>query len=214
MTYSSQKRDAFTLIEMIIAITVFTIFIGFAVSTYLTFHRADQDALTTRSMTMEGEAILSELSDAVRENKIDYAAYEVMSGGGGAFTGVGARGLTVPTLSIGDALNESMLYLVSADGEERRVYTWDSEEETLSVQYFDADGKSMAEPQVLHSESVKVSYVNFKIFPGRNPYENRTEDALQFQPMVGFSLEFTSEGRMDKELTFELQTTVTSRFYQ
>ena len=54
-----RQKAAFTLIEMIIAITVFTIFIGFAISAYLTFHRADQDALTNRSLLMESEAILN-----------------------------------------------------------------------------------------------------------------------------------------------------------
>ncbi len=182
-----QNREAFTLIEMIIAITVFTIFIGFTISTYLTFHRADQDALSTRSMVMEGQALLNELSDAMRENKIDYEAY---------------------------VEGEQSLYLISPDGTEKKVYTWDSEEETLSVQRFDGAGTVLTEEQVLHSESLAVSFVSFSVFPAENPYENRTEESIQYQPMVRFKLMFTTPGRMDEELSFELQTTVTSRFYQ
>ncbi|QQR55395.1 type II secretion system protein [Candidatus Peregrinibacteria bacterium] len=194
---SSRTRAAFTLIEMIIAITVFTIFIGFAISTYLVFHRSNQDALTQRSLLMEAEALLNEISDAARENRIDYVTYadqNVLGGEG--------------------ALEVETLYLVSPDGQERTVYSWDAEQEALSMQRLDALGNALTEAQVLHSENLTVSDVNFRIFPSQNPYENRSEDALQYQPMVTFTLNFSMPGRMDEEIQLELHTSVTSRFYQ
>lgn len=203
----SKSRPAFTLIEMLIAITVFTIFIGFAISTYLTFHRADQDALTQRSLIMDSEAILNQLSDAVRENKIDYEAY----GSGSSEDG---NPFSPSALTFTDALNEEALYLISADGEQKITYRWDADEETLSVQYFDADGTATTEEQVLHSEGLTVSDANFRVFPATNPYEDRTNDEIQYQPMVTFTLNFSMPGRVDPELTLELQTTVTSRYYQ
>lgn len=213
-----KNRDAFTLIEMIIAITVFTIFIGFAISAYLTFHRADQDALTSRSLLMDSEAILNELSDATRENKINYGAYASFSSGGSRTI---TRGFSLPTtfsatslsLSLGNELNEQSLYLISADGEEQTVYAWNADEQSLSVQRFDASGTALSDAQNLNSDGMAVTYVNFRIFPDENPYEDSSSTS-QFQPMVTFDLSFSMPGRMDAELTLDLKTTVTSRFYQ
>lgn len=187
-----REREAFTLIEMIIAITVFTIFIGFSISAYLTFHRADQDALTTRSLLMDSEAILNELSDATRENKIDYDAYSGLSSCGGSGSG--------------------SLYLISSDGEEKTVYTWYVDTESLSVARFAADCTALSEEQQLNSENLAVSYVNFEIFPAANPYDDPT--TTQYQPIVIFDLSFSMAGRMTEELTLDLRTSVTSRFYQ
>ncbi len=203
---NKRQKPAFTLIEMIIAITVFTIFIGFAISAYLTFHRADQDALTNRSLLMESEAILNELSDATRENKIDYDSYT-----GGSSSGGGAWTFEPVTISIGDARNEQTLYLISPDESEQIIYRWDSEAETLSVERI-LDGTSSGE-QILNSENLKVTYVNFKIFPQEDPFAD-TSYEYQYQPMVSFDLSFSMPGRMDAELTLELSTTVTSRYYQ
>lgn len=183
---NKRQKPAFTLIEMIIAITVFTIFIGFAISAYLTFHRADQDALTNRSLLMESEAILNELSDATRQNKIDYDSY---ASGSGFFS----------------------LYLISPDGSEQTIYTWDPDEETLSVERI-LNGASSGE-YPLNSENLSVTYVNFEVFPEEDPYADSSYE-LQYQPMVRFDLNFSMPGRMDTELTLELSTTVTSRYYQ
>lgn len=204
---NKRQKSAFTLIEMIIAITVFTIFIGFAISAYLTFHRADQDALTNRSLLMESEAILNELSDATRENKIDYDSYSGATSGGGAWALVPVT----TSISIGDARNEQTLYLISPDGSEQTIYTWDVDEETLSVERI-LDGDSSGE-YILNSENLAVTYVNFKIFPQEDPYADSSYE-FQYQPMVRFDLNFSMPGRMDTELTLELSTTVTSRYYQ
>lgn len=194
-------RKAFTLIEMIIAITVFTIFIGFSISAYLTFYRANQDALANRSLLMSSEAILNELSDATRENKIDYVAYALASGGG-----------SIPMASsFGKALNEQTLRLISPDGQEQIVYSWDADDESLSVKRAE-NGGAFSEPQRLNSEGLTVSYVNFRIFPETDTYAEGSE--VHYQPMVTFDLSFSMLGRMTETLMLDLKTTVTSRFYQ
>ncbi|MBU0982154.1 prepilin-type N-terminal cleavage/methylation domain-containing protein, partial [Patescibacteria group bacterium] len=63
-------KKAFTLVEMIIAITIFTVFIGFAMSGYLVFHRAQQEVAISRSVLMESEEILSVISSAIKADAI------------------------------------------------------------------------------------------------------------------------------------------------
>lgn len=201
------KAPAFTLLEMIIAITVFTIFIGFAIATYLTFHRADQEALAMRSVLFETQGTMDLLTEAVKENAVDYDYYnedsaeDVLSD---AFDGL--------ELSGSHTVTGSTLVLRSADGTQL-IYTWDSEEETLSLQAVDADGVA-SDPTLLHNETTRVTYAQFRIFPDMNPYENATESAVQYQPTVRIELTFAVPGRINEEVTVDLQTSVTSRFYQ
>jgi len=186
-----RARPAFTLLEMIIAITVFTIFIGFAISTYLSFHRADQEALEERSLMLEIQGSMDTLSEAVRNNTIDYTA----------------------------PLEANTLHLLSPDGLTQTVYTWEEKEGTLSVQLFNAAGEVLAgysNPVLLHGENTKVTYASFRVFPELNPYDeaNASNDDVQYQPTVQIKLKFSVPGRVRPTVDLDLQTSVTSRFYQ
>jgi prepilin-type N-terminal cleavage/methylation domain-containing protein len=215
---SRLKAPAFTLIEMIIAITVFSIFIGFAVSAFLSFHRADEEALVDRSLVMEGGQVMDTLTTDIKANKIDYEYYDESSGGS-AFTSA-----FTSSFSSGDHVwNKSILALRSPDGLTRTVYEWDSEAKTLTVQKFDmtdplnvltAAGYTEALPMT--SDHVYLNDVNFRIFPDVDPYDaaNASDDSTAFQPVVTMNLTFAAEGRVRDEVTLPLQTTVTSRFYQ
>lgn len=214
------KNPAFTLLEMIIAITVFTIFIGFSISTYLSFHRADQEALEQRSLMLEIQGTMDNISEAVRSNKIDYAGeYSEEEDILGGLSG----GLSASLFGATHVLNEKVLSLVSSDGETKYVYTWDDEEETLSLQVFDFDGTDWVEadaykdgPVLLHGENTKVTYANFRIFPDVDPYDadNASDDDVQYQPTVQINLTFSVPGRVRPTVDLNLQTSITSRFYQ
>lgn len=208
------RKQAFTLLEMIIAITVFTIFIGFVISSYLAFHRADQETIEMRSLLLELQGTMDQISETMKDSKIDFEAYET-----------GGSGIPILTpFSSDHVLNQSTLYLLSSDGLTRTVYTWDSDEdkETLSFQVFDFDGTDYVAADgytsavLLHSENTRVTYANFRIFPDVNPYdfENGGDDEVQFQPIAQIKLSFTVPGRVRKEVSVDLQTSVTSRFYQ
>ncbi len=221
------KNPAFTLLEMIIAITVFTIFIGFSISTYLSFHRADQEALEQRSLMLEIQGTMDQISEAVRSNKIDYSgAYsEEETGSGRDILGSLSDSLSVSLFGASHVLNEKVLSLVSPDGATKYVYTWDDDEEvqTLSLQVFDldegawvaADGYTEG-PVLLHGENTKVTYANFRIFPDVDPYDsdNASDDDVQYQPTVQINLTFSVPGRVRPTVDLELQTSITSRFYQ
>lgn len=216
---SRLKAPAFTLIEMIIAITVFSIFIGFAVSAFLSFHRADEEALVDRSLVMEGGQVMDTLTTDIKTNKIDYEYYDESSGGSAlssAFT-------SAFSISIGDHVwNQSILALLSPDGLTRTLYVWDSEAKTLTVQKFDMSSGNSAEmpgyPDALPmtSDHVYLNDVNFRIFPDVDPYDiaNASDQETAFQPVITMNLTFAAEGRVKDEVILPLQTTVTSRFYQ
>lgn len=204
---------AFTLIEMIIAITVFTIFIGFVMSTYLSFHRAQQEAALTRSLLLESEATFGLLVDSLKSQMIDYDRYagEDSSSSDAQFRI--AEKFYFGVLDSSDTLITDTLYLIDADGVQT-AYVWDEDEETLSLQTENEDGG--LDIDLLHSEGINASFVSFEIFPDVDPYdsENTSDDDLQFQPIVQLVMAFSMPGRVRDEVTVDLQTSVTSRFYQ
>lgn len=208
----SMTPPAFTLLEMIIAITVFTIFIGFAISTYLMFHRADQEALAMRSLMLETQGTMDLIADAVKENTIDYAFYSEDLDSD-ILANVRTDLFTNFDFANSHTITDSTLALRSPDGQSETVFIWDEEEETLSL--FTIDENSVAStPVLLHSETTRVPYVHFRIFPDENPYENSSDDAIQFQPTVQIEITFSMPGRVQEEVTVDFQTSITSRFYQ
>lgn len=219
---TSLKKPAFTLLEMIIAITVFTIFIGFAISTYLTFHRADQEALAMRSLMLEAQGTMDLLTESVKENTIDYEFYAEESGlSDSVFNGFQRSYFTNFTSGESHVLNDATLALLSPDGETRTIYIWDEDTETLSVYTTQADEEgnlTTSELSQLHNDTTRVSYVNFRIFPDENPYTltsaDEAEDSQYYQPTVQIEVTFAVPGRIQEEVTVDFQTSVTSRFYQ
>lgn len=205
-------RPAFTLLEMIIAITVFTLFIGFAISTYLMFHRADQEALAMRSLMLETQGTLDFITDAVKENTIDYAYYNEDSDSD-ILSGVRSNLFANFNLGNTHTINDATLALRSLDGSTETVFIWDEEDETLSLFTIDEEGNEST-PVLLHSETTSVPYVNFRIFPDENPYDDPATDGIQYQPMVQVEITFSMPGRIQEEVTVDFQTSITSRFYQ
>ncbi len=186
------KRSAFTLLEMIIAITVFTIFIGFSIRTYLNFERADQEALLQRHLTFEGQRVLDVLTEAVQTQHIDYSAYV-------------NRGQT-------DQLQGTELFLRSVDGTRTQHFFWNVPEQRLVVQTTTVGGAT--ETEGLTSSGVEVTALSFTIFPSDDPTSavNRLNNDLQFQPVVWVDLTLESDGVVRERLVLPLHTAVTTRF--
>jgi prepilin-type N-terminal cleavage/methylation domain-containing protein len=219
MMKSLSRQSAFTLIEVIIAVTVFTIFMGLSIGAYLSFHRAQQDAATTRALLLEMESVFNSVTQSIHENQIDYEAFASVSGAANDILAEVDRLTDITLIEVSESMEGGSLYLISPSGETQYVYDWDSEAETFTLQAFDESGleaDGYSDPIQLHSDSVKVSHVSFEIFPEEDPYatENRSDSSVQYQPIVRMNMSFTAQGRMDKTITLDLKTSVTSRFYQ
>lgn len=212
MKFSVPKNaPAFTLMEMVIAITVFTVFIGFSVSTFVRFYQVEKEAAATRTLLLETQSILESIKQDLAENKIDYAYY---NGGFSAdLLGVSQNAPTVARFT-------SELVLRSPDGSVQTRYIWDSFTESLTLQRLDKNGQPFPgyfEPLVLEGPYTDVTHVLFRIFPADNPFDsaNVSKDGLQFQPNVQIELETQVPSPAGSvPISIDFQTSVTSRFYQ
>lgn len=195
----SKKRSAFTLIELIIAITVFVVFIGFVMAAYLTFHRSQQQVAATRSLLLEGESVFNRIDDLMDDHKIYFDYYKADTEWGE---------------SSSHTLEAQELALISLDEEEVVFIRWEvtedqeAEEETGSI-FFEVEGE---DPIQLNAVGTSVDFMSFRIFPDDNPYdvENQSDSNFpHFQPHVQVIMTLSR-----RDVLLDLQDTFTSRFYQ
>ena len=193
-------RSAFTLIEMIIAITVFVIFIGFVMAAYLTCHRSQAQVAATRSMLLEGEAIFNRLGDLMDDHKIYFEYYNTS---------------VDHAADVDYSLETQELVLISLDEEEVVMLSWEAseEDEEKGNLFLTIDDE---EPIQLNALGTSVNFMSFRIFPNDNPYlvANQSDSSFpHFQPHIQVKMTMGREGSSE-DVILDLQTTLTSRFYQ
>ncbi|MEK7146482.1 MAG: prepilin-type N-terminal cleavage/methylation domain-containing protein [Patescibacteria group bacterium] len=215
-----RKSSAFTLVEVLISITIFVIFMGMSLGAYLTFHRAQLEASITRGMMLEGEQIMNVLTTAVKENRVAYSAYEPDN----TFNSVIPVNFSLFSLPEGAIETDTLILSELDSGDELEIH-WDAEEEILTQQWFTYDdggerieAAGYLEPLRMHSESVNISFAEFRIVPGRDPYDAENilgnQEEYWYQPMVQIKFTVKAKGAVREEILFDLQTSVTSRVYQ
>lgn len=221
----SGKSQAFTLVELIISMLIFTIFIGVVASTFLLVSRSLREANEVRKVYTEARAIMDQLTQDVRLNTLDYNCY------GDAADGSFDYGSSFGECSVGlgDTGSASLLALISADGLHRTVYRFGpgaNGEGVFSVLKLDwnengigggewvtAEGfSSSAGFLAFGNESVVLQNVGFVIAPLASPVS--LENAHQFQPSVHVVIEARStSSRLPESIPVSLTTTISSRVY-
>lgn len=213
----SQSKPAFTLIEMTIAITVFTVFLGFAMATYLSFHRAQLESAVTRSLMLEMESVMTMLTEDAKSKKIDFDYYNADQALD-ALRVPGQSLISRLSLASSEGVMSNELALLRPEGG-RVIFAWDEDQSQLTLQAFDASGRPLdayAQPLALNSDQTQVTFVSFHIFPGKDPYDpvNAKENEVQYQPIVQIKMTFARPGRVRDIVEMDLQSSITSRFYQ
>lgn len=194
--YKLQK--GFTLVEMLIAMTIFITFTGILISSYASIVRSQREANEYRLMYSEARGVFESLTVELREGMVDYGYYS-----GGILTG----GL-------------SEIYLVSKDDQTRTYVKYDEATGVVSVYKRVRDKitkvySDFGEARDLNSSDVKVTKLKFYVSPVIDPYDPQyvENDLNQFHPKVTIYAEFTRELESEKTYTTSLQTTVSSRIY-
>ena len=170
------------------------------------FHRVQQDSATSRDLMFQIDDAMNIITEAVKENKIDYFYYDCAESDSVKTAAVLNPGV-IQSVNIrqdiicsDDSINPNSLYLTSLDGSEEIIFKWDSSERSLTMQKVprDLDGVfvELDEPAKLQSDLVKVSYVDFRIFPALDPYDFRNNETEDFyQPNVKVKMTFETPVR-------------------
>lgn len=209
------NKTGFTLIEMVVAITIFTIFISMLAGTYLYIARAQSDVGEIRKVYSSTRDTVETIINIARESEVYYDCYSEVIGE------IPECNTTVD-LSLSAVIED--LVLIDNSGEEVVVFTTYEDEGISYVgvkEYeFSESSSSWVEKTdyvfdylPISSNEMTVKSLYFRIFPYGDPQENYDTLAYQYQPHVTIFMTASGNTSVNSDLTFDLQTTVSTRQY-
>lgn len=224
------QKSGFTLLELVIALGIFMIFMVSILNTFITLTSTQQKANLSREGMSEAKEILNYISVEAREKRIDYSCQNTST----ADSTDSSNTERENALSINCLLNDTtQLVLISNDGLERiLIDKVPNETETnseLGSNGYIIQAKKENRPNVfsswsddvtlpLHSSRLKVKQFTVRINPIQDPYNlslgNPTQ-GLQ-HPVAQIVLEVERNARNindDTSSTITIQTSVASRAY-
>lgn len=208
------------MIELLISIMLFTVFLGIVSQSYLGIVRSQRQANEVRKMYSELRVFMDDFAEDVRLSAIDYDCYEQ-----------GVSIIMVQALCDSEALGQvvagksNVLSLIKKGGLEKSAYKIEEDFETgkkrIKVKkWYSENGNWMPIPgyeefRDVFSESIDVKYASFAIFPEVNPYSslNYRNNAVQFQPKVTIFLNVGNAEDSNIKFDYQFQTTISSRVY-
>lgn len=194
------NQKGFTLIEMMISVVVFTIFLGSLFTSYSNIIAMQQDSSEVRRMYAGARDLFEILTEDVRLSTVDYYYY---------------------TCESGDERSE--LALLNKDGSKRSIYKLFDEEEGQSVKKWSTTRSSLdlgfaspsdADFKAVSSGELIIEDFKFLISPAKDPYSKASiqDVRYQLQPQVTFLAKFVTS-QSSSEIHYPLQTTISSRVY-
>ncbi len=192
----SKEKSGFTLIEMLVAMSIFVVFVGILINSYTSILRAYTEANQYREVYVEARDIFETLSREIRDGMYDYNIVNPKD-------------------------TDKRFLLVSKDGMYRTEICYDEGDSKLSL--IKSDFKLAGTEYVCSTSSDKdvlnyntrIADFKYYITPSFDPYDiDNVSFDNQFQPMITFYIEFqANEGSLMEDQSFALQTTITSRIY-
>jgi prepilin-type N-terminal cleavage/methylation domain-containing protein len=188
--YKNAKRG-FTLIELMVSMTIFIVFTGVLINSYTSIVRAQQQANEYRVLYTEARTVFDTLSDDLRNGMVDYCA--------------------------DDNYNDEVINLISKDAlTKTRVEYLPSEEKIRIGRVLlqnPSDTDLVTADIDLTSDEIAVKDFNVFISPAVDPYnqDNFANATSRFHPKVTIYALFEKVG--NPKLSVDFQTTISSRIY-
>ncbi|HCW32789.1 MAG: hypothetical protein UT55_C0068G0007 [Candidatus Peregrinibacteria bacterium GW2011_GWE2_39_6] len=210
---------AFTLVELIVGMVIFTIFIGIASTSYLFLSRALRGAVEMRKVYAEARFLVDKVTQDIRRYTIDYDCYEDGADGRPDYS---SNLLECLGIQLGPQNTYTdTLVLISANGLTRTVYKFKNGSfsvlelvrDSVASSWIMAPGYARGF-QVFQTDKVQLTKIQFVVSPVKSPY-TYAESSNQYQPSVNMMIQakgISSLLDLDKS-QIQLQTTVSSRVY-
>ena len=199
MAHSNQRISGFTLIEMVISLGIFMLFIGMVLSIFISLTATQQKTNYNRETVSETKNIINTISTEAKEKAIDYNCYEREAICGN---------------------RDNNLALISPNGLTRTIFSKSCTNgfcnltQTNQSRSNRNESWALGQTSQLNSDKLKIKDLKFLIYPKENPFniENAANDKTQFQPVVNIIINIarTTSGNSDPII---IQTSVTSRIY-
>lgn len=189
------NKKGFTLIEMMVSMAIFVMFLGVLIGSYTDIVKSQQEANDYRILYSEARRVFDKITEEVRNGAVYYSEF----------------------VDYGSVKHD--LFLISPDGERQVKFEYDDDPDVMNVWFGEAVELNPVNNYLLVSpDNDRISVTEFNVFvsPVDDPYklENVYKDNLQFQPKVTVFATFEMERRKGGDpYSVDLQTTISSRFY-
>ena len=217
---NKEFKKGFTLVELLVSMAVFVIFLGVVSTSYVGIVRSQRQANAVRKMYSEVRTLMDTMSSDMRLGSPDYDCYEASSD-------VNKCPAEVKNKLQLEADGSSIyLALVNKDNTEKTFYWFDPTAQKLKLKKFSiANGAWAAEADYvdqldegfkpLLADDIKITNLTFMIAPIVNPYSHAHYDQsqFQFQPKVTVLLSVENLNSTLPPFHLDLQTTISSRVY-
>lgn len=221
MKIISKKQKGFTLIEVLVALTIFMIFIISITRSYLDIAQSQREANAVREIYSEMRYVYSLIAEETRSKTIDY----------GCPRSAESRGTVAASNACNQLINtapENYLALINSAGTERTVFKIEENSETGGKKLFIAKenftGK-IWEPEEgygagnefveIEFKYIKFNGLQFEVAPLADPFSDEfiACGPVQFQPSVSIYSSVEGRQRNVSDFKLDLQTTISSRVY-
>lgn len=218
LTTIRNEREGFTLIELMISIVIFVLFLGIVSQSYISIVRTQRSANEVRKMYSDVRAVMDFVSEEIRLSSIDYDCY--------AGKGIDCEGVIAGTFFDG---RTEHLALIRQGGAQKTFIKLDADGHLVVKKLVRQDGEYLPVPgyetdyRMLTSDRVVFDHLSFAIFPDVNPYSNEilqgseipiyADNGTQFQPKVSIFMTVRNSDEVNTPFDFDFQTTVSSRVY-
>ncbi len=219
------KKSAFTLVELLVSLALFIVFLGILSTSYVGVVRAQKQANSVRKMYVQVRTFMETLAQDVRLGTIDYDCYENIVNAANANSSLCP--VSMPPIAADGG--SPYLALVNMDKTEKTVYWFDNLNHVIKLKKFvQTNGVWASAPdfdvaaidggdgfQTMLSADLKVENLIFAIYPAVNPYSHShySDNQFQFQPKVTVFVAVKNSSSNLPPFELHLQTSFSSRVY-
>lgn len=194
-----KKRAAFTVMEMLVVLTVFSMVAIVVIDIFFTITKAYKSLVATQAVQRDIRFTVQTIVKDIQQGVIDYDYYN-------------SHSLALKNNSTGEVVAVNTLALIDANGLPVRYKTGTSTKELPTIMV--CRGTCTSWEQLL-SENIQAPLLNFYIVPETNPFAV-TGTVPNKQPRVTMAVtgQAVSDSIELQQTTFFIQTTVATRTYK
>ncbi|MBI2638796.1 type II secretion system protein [Candidatus Peregrinibacteria bacterium] len=198
MTKLFKKTTGFTLIEMLISISILMLFLGLVASSYTQLVAANRKAKNIQEIYTNVRLVFDTLASDIRTGSFDFSCIDPAA-------------LEPLCLENQTGSSQKVIGILHNESLKRSLYKFDDANKKLLVMHQMRTSTilpwSIGNFESLAPENFPLEDFSFRVFPLKDPYnsQNAVSDAVQFQPSVTVALKVGS---------FDFRTTYSSRTYE
>ena len=189
-TYNLQPQKGFTLIEAIVSASLFAFVVTSILGTYMAVLRLNTRLRAERALAQNARFITEFFGKEIRNGHIDYTH--------GGYGDLIDKDVDVNNFEPG-------LYVVNQNNELERFYLNDLLNKCPGVSKCDLMIEKNGVSAALNSSSVRVTFLQFKVRPGTDPFFRSS--GTNEQPHVTVALELTANMGQRDAIKIQLQST-------